>query len=69
MIILVTPKTLFVANIGDSRAIMSQDSGKKVSTISIDHKPSEPTEKTRIVNAGGKVYQSNAITNFQGKII
>ena len=33
----------------------------------MDHKPSEQSEKTRIIKAGGKVYQSNAINpNIQG---
>ncbi|MFO0117391.1 MAG: hypothetical protein ACK521_07180 [bacterium] len=29
--------------------------------MSRDHKPSDPAEQQRIINGGGKVYQSNAM--------
>jgi hypothetical protein len=33
--------------------------GKNVYPISKDHKPDSDTEKERIYNAGGKIYQSS----------
>jgi len=44
---------LFIANSGDSRAIIS-DNGEAVA-LTIDHKPNSPTELERIKNAGGFV--------------
>ena len=56
IVVLVVGDACFVANVGDSRAVMSGDNGKKVYTLSRDHKPSDEEERTRIVAAGGKVY-------------
>lgn len=61
VVLLVTPSKVYCANIGDSRAIASKNFGQVKESISTDHKPSEQGEKTRIIKAGGKVYQSNAI--------
>ncbi len=47
----------YIANLGDSRAIMSLNKGKDIKVISNDHKPSEPDEISRIQKAGGRVYQ------------
>ncbi|XP_059167936.1 LOW QUALITY PROTEIN: protein phosphatase 1L-like [Physella acuta] len=43
-----------VANIGDSRAVMCDTKGNVVA-LSTDHKPSDPKEQQRIVDAGGFV--------------
>lgn len=48
----------YVANLGDSRAIMSCDGGRYLSELSRDHKPNDETEAKRIVAGGGKVYQT-----------
>lgn len=48
----------YVANVGDSRAILSLDTGKDFNVLTNDHKPNEPQEKKRIVENGGKVYQT-----------
>lgn len=50
---LISPKHIFIANLGDSRAIMSRDGAFNFS--SEDHKPFLPKERDRIVNAGGSV--------------
>ncbi|CAO3695766.1 unnamed protein product [Rhizopus stolonifer] len=52
---LITPdqKSIFVANAGDSRSIISTNGKSKA--LSYDHKPSDPKENERINNAGGFV--------------
>jgi len=61
VILLITPKMVYCANVGDSRAILSRNFGQEKVSISMDHKPGEPNEKSRIIKAGGKVYQSNTV--------
>lgn len=51
--VLVSPKHIFFANCGDSRALLIRDG--KVSFSTVDHKPANPVEKERIQNAGGSV--------------
>lgn len=48
----------YVANVGDSRAIMSADDGKKLFLLSRDHRPDEIHEEKRIVENGGSVYRT-----------
>ena len=47
---------LYIANVGDSRAVMSSEGGKIV-PLSRDHKPMDEEELERILKAGGKIYQ------------
>ena len=49
---------LYVANVGDSRAILSVNKGAQVTQITTDHKPNEDSEKVRILNCGGKIYKT-----------
>lgn len=51
--VLVTPTHIVVANAGDSRIVMSKN--YKAVPLSFDHKPTNPTERTRIEAAGGTV--------------
>ena len=51
--VLITPNEIYCANAGDSRTVMSEH-GKAVE-LSKDHKPDLPTERTRILKAGGEV--------------
>lgn len=53
----------FVANLGDSRGILSGNNGKKLYVLSKDHKPDEESESKRIFESGGKVYQSVSDTS------
>ncbi|XP_062136545.1 probable protein phosphatase CG10417 [Drosophila sulfurigaster albostrigata] len=46
-------RDLYVANAGDSRCVISRN-GKAIE-MSLDHKPEDDEESTRIVNAGGRV--------------
>jgi len=47
--------TIFVANAGDSRALLLQRGGK-FEPLSSDHKPNRPDETQRIKAAGGNIY-------------
>ena len=62
LVVLMIGDKCFVANTGDTRAIISIGQGKAVTAISADHKPSETSEYNRIIQAGGKV-SSDKILN------
>lgn len=51
--VLITPKHIFFANCGDSRAVLIRQG--QVAFATVDHKPINPSEKERIQNAGGSV--------------
>ncbi len=58
----------YVANVGDSRAVMSGEGGTKIFLLSKDHKPNEENEHKRIIEAGGKIYQYfhlKTVVNFK----
>ena len=54
-------RTLYVANVGDSRAIIFQRSNTSskwsISYITVDHEPSDPLEAQRIIAAGGIIFE------------
>lgn len=58
IIVLIVETNTYIANVGDSRAIMSAEEGKKLFVLSRDHRPNEDTEKSRIIENGGKIYQT-----------
>ena len=53
IVMLIIDDDVWIANTGDSRAIMSSYNGQKFTSISNYHKPSEDAEKKRILKAGG----------------
>lgn len=53
IVILIIGEVCFAANVGDSRALLSGSGGKKIYPLSRDHKPSDDSEKKRIIDAGG----------------
>ena len=60
IVVLIIGEVCYVANVGDSRAFMSIDSGTKIVPLSIDHKPENQDETERIEGNGGKVYQNQS---------
>jgi len=62
-VVLLTKTEIFVANAGDSRAILYTGDGN-VTPLSTDHKPDVETERTRIYNAGGYVSEGRVNDNL-----
>jgi len=62
--VMMNKDNMICANIGDSRCIYSSD-GKAVD-VSIDHKPERKSERERIENAGGVVYQTGPCYRVDG---
>lgn len=62
MVVLIVDTICYVANLGDSRAVLASDSGRAVYQITKDHKPSNLEEQKRVLDAGGKIYLTTAIT-------
>ena len=58
LLTIIIDSKIYIANLGDSRIIMSEKNGKKITQITNDHKPNEINEKKRILKNGGKIYQS-----------
>ena len=54
--VLIFDNKLFIANIGDSRAILSLNGGTKVKQLTTDHKPDNPREFERAMKNKSKVY-------------
>ena len=50
---------VYIANTGDSRAIVSMNKGSNVLSMTTDHKPSNELEKKRIYENGGNIYKYN----------
>jgi protein phosphatase 2C family protein 2/3 len=57
-VVLIIKDTCYVANVGDSRAVLSCEKGLKLHELSQDHKPNLPSERERIEKVGGKVYHN-----------
>ena len=47
---------IYIANLGDSRAIMSVNGGTKVKQLTVDHKPDNIKEFERAIKTGSKIY-------------
>ena len=61
IIALIIEDTLFIANTGDSRAVMSANGGKQIIKLSNDHKPTDEIEVERILRNNGRIYQNTTI--------
>jgi len=75
VIILIIDKKAYIANVGDSRCLLSMENGKKFIEVTKDHKPNSPNEVKRIKKYGGNIYQSETVINnvsnpnINGKIL
>ena len=75
VIVLVVDKKIYVANVGDSRALFSEKKGKNFVVVTEDHKPNNINERNRIIKNGGHVYQSKTVIsgaeneNLNGQIL
>ena len=58
IIILIIENRCYIANVGDSRAILSAKNGTKFYPLSRDHRPGDEKEYKRILDAGGKIYKT-----------
>jgi serine/threonine protein phosphatase PrpC len=54
---LIVDDMCYVVNLGDSRAIMSCGGGRYYTPLSADHKPSNPDENERVIEAGGRIVE------------
>lgn len=45
---MIVNETIYIANVGDSRSLMSTDCGSSIAILSRDHKPDDELEKNRI---------------------
>lgn len=61
-VLLIKNKTMYIANAGDSRAILGTK--EKVIELSVDHKPDNEGEKARILKAGGTVIEGRVDGNL-----
>ena len=54
----------YIANVGDSRAILSTEGGKFAFNLSRDHRPTDRKEQERVIRAGGKIYRTEMLPIF-----
>ena len=65
IVLLIVDEKVYIANVGDSRAIVSEFGGKNCLDLSKDHKPEEPGEKERIERSGGRVMKNNYLDTYK----
>ena len=56
IVVVIVEDMCYVANVGDSRAVLSGEEGTRVFALSRDHKPLDEFEERRVLEAGGKIY-------------
>ena len=61
LILLIVDTKLYIANVGDSRCLISCQDGKIHKDVTRDHKPEFPYEKQRIYSKGGTIYQNETV--------
>ena len=63
LILLIIENKIYIANVGDSRCLISMQNGLIRRDVTRDHKPNYPYEKERILSNGGNVYQTKTPFN------
>ncbi len=58
----------WLANVGDSRAVISSNSGSRITALTRDHKPEDPGEFARIVQGGGTVYRQEVSATLRAEM-
>ena len=61
LVMLFVNSDLYIANIGDCRAIIKDKNKKNAASITRDHKPEDPLEQERVIKGGGQVSKSNML--------
>ena len=56
IVVVIVEEMCYVANVGDSRAVLSGEEGTRTFALSRDHKPLDSFEEKRVLDAGGKIY-------------
>ena len=67
LILLLIDTKIYVANVGDSRCLISCQNGKIQKDVTRDHKPEFPYEKQRIYSNGGNIYQNETVFSEETK--
>jgi serine/threonine protein phosphatase PrpC len=52
-----------LANLGDSKAIISRSLGLRINVLTKQHKPNQIEERTRIIKYGGNITENNNTSN------
>ena len=63
LILLIIENKIYIANVGDSRCLISMQNGLIRRDVTRDHKPNYPYEKERILSNGGNIYQTQTPLN------
>lgn len=58
LVCLLEKEKIIIANVGDSRVVMSQHRGRTALQVTNDHKPEADDEKARIFKHGGHIFRS-----------
>ena len=70
VIIVIVDTKIYIANVGDSRGVLSLNNGNQYIVVTEDHKPSNEKEKNRIIQSGGQVYQTQTpITGAENDVL